>query len=123
MSSLFLPKGKTFETLFKSYHDKLAEENTPKLKIEKMRQLYTNRISQKIEKKLEDVETKDKVDNKDVKDEETRQRLQTVLGPSERRVELKDKVDNKDVKDEEMTTTWGSSWPLEEDGAQGQGRQ
>ena len=50
-----LPKGKTFETLFKSYHDKLAEENTPKLKIEKMRQNIHEQISQKIEKKLEDV--------------------------------------------------------------------
>ena len=66
-----LPKGKTFETLFKSYHDKMQEENTPKLKIEKMRQNIHEQISQKIEKKLDDVKLKDKADNKDVKDEET----------------------------------------------------
>ena len=48
-----LPKGKTFETLFKSYHDKMQEENTPKLKIEKMRQNIHEQISQKIEKKLD----------------------------------------------------------------------
>ena len=46
-------------------------EDTPKLKIEKIRQNIHDQISQKIEKKLEDVKLKDKADNKDVKDEET----------------------------------------------------
>ena len=46
-------------------------EYTPKLKIEKIRQNIHEQISQKIEKKLDNVRLKDKVDNKDVKDEET----------------------------------------------------
>ena len=66
-----LPKLKTFESLVKSYQDRVHGEDTPKLKIEKIRQNIHEQISQKIEKKLEDVKLKDKADNKDVKDEET----------------------------------------------------
>ena len=66
-----LPKVKTFESLVKSYQDRVHGEYTPKLKVEKIRQDIHEQISQKIEKKLEDVKLKDKVDNKDVKDEET----------------------------------------------------
>lgn len=66
-----LPKLKTFESLVKAYQDRVHGEDTPKLKIEKIRQNIHKQISQKIEKKLEDVKLKDKADNKDVKDEET----------------------------------------------------
>ena len=113
-----LPKVKTFESLVKSYQDKVQGEYTPKLKIEKIRQNIHEQISQKIEKKLEDVKLKDKVDNKDVKDEETTTTSDSSWPLED--VKLKDKVDNKDVKDEETTTT--SDTPLE-DVTQGQGRQ
>ena len=50
-----LPKLKTFESLVKSYQDRVHGEDTPKLKVEKIRQNIHEQISQKIEKKLEDV--------------------------------------------------------------------
>ena len=127
-----LPKLKTFESLVKSYQDRVHGEDTPKLKIEKIRQNIHEQISQKIEKKLEDVKLKDKADNKDVKDEETTTTSDSSWPLEDVKlkdnVKLKDKVDNKDVKDEETTTTSDSSWPLEDvklkdNVDQGQGRQ
>src|SRR6476619_3527478 len=107
-----LPKLKTFESLVKAYQDRVHGEDTPKLKIEKIRQNIHEQISQKIEKKLEDVKLKDKADNKDVKDEETTTTSDSSWPLDD--VKLKDKADNKDVKDEETTTTSDSSWPLED---------
>lgn len=86
-----LPKGKTFETLFKSYRDKMQDENTLKLKIEKVRQNIHEQISQKIQKKLEDVKLKDKADNKDVKDEVTTTTSDSSWPLED--VKLKDKAD------------------------------
>ena len=105
-----LPKVKTFESLVKSYQDKVQGEYTPKLKIEKIRQNIHEQISQKIEKKLENVKLKDKVDNKDVKDEDTTTTSDSSWPLED--VKLKDKVDNKDVKDEDTTTNSDSYWPL-----------
>ena len=66
-------------------------------------------------------QAKDKVDNKDVKDEETTTTSDSWPLGDVKLKESKDKADNKDVKEEELTTT-SDSWPLEES-AQGQGRQ
>jgi hypothetical protein len=112
-----LPKLKSFESLVKAYQDRVHGEDTPKL-IEKIRQNIHEQISQKIEKKLEDVKLKDKVDNKDAKDDETTTTSDSSWPLEDVKlkdnVKLKDKVDNKDAKDDETTTTSDSSWPLED---------
>ena len=64
--------------------------------------------------------SKDKADNKDVKDEETTTTSDSSWPLED--VKLKDKADNKDVKDEETTTTLDTlgHWKML---AEGQGRQ
>jgi hypothetical protein len=86
-----LPKVKTFESLVKSYQDRVQGEHIPKLKIEKIRQNIHEQTSQKIEQKLEDVKLKDKIDNKDVKDKETTTTSDSSWPLED--VKLKDKID------------------------------
>src|SRR6476620_3366936 len=86
-----LPKLKTFEIMVKAYNDKVQGEYPTKVKIEKIRQNIHKQISKKIEKKIEDVKIKDKVDNKNEKDEETTTTSDSSWPLED--VKLKDKVD------------------------------
>ena len=86
-----LPKLKTFEIMVKAYNDKMQGKYPTKVKIEKIRQNIHEQISKKIEKKIEDMKLKDKVDNKNVKDEETTTTSDSSWPLED--VKLKDKVD------------------------------
>ena len=70
---------------------------------------------------MKDVNLKDKVDNKDVKDEETTTTSDSSWPLED--VKSKDKVDNKDVKDEGDDNDFGWLLAIERCRSEGQGRQ